>query len=1310
MHDGSVFRQALSTEVLPGVPGYAVVEKIGAGGYSNVFKAVHERTGQQVALKVMRALDAAPQDLQRQHERFEREMALVSGLQHPYIVRLLDKGWTNGGDPYAVFELVGGETLGQYMARLGPLPAPLAGELMLQVLDALVCAHREGVVHRDLKPSNIMVSVAGAAAQIKILDFGVSGLALGFRAAGHVSLTHTGESIGTPSYCAPEQIRGEPPTPQCDLYAWGLIFLECLTGHPAIPSDNLADVLHLQLSQQEVPLPPGLIGHPLATLLRRVLKKKPQERCRDAAELWSDLRATPLHDLVGVLAPQDAPVGQASDQTPLASSYFQHRRQISTLCCHLSARPLGGPDTVDIEALEIVQIDLVNQLKDVATRYGGWVADTFVEQVLVYFGYPYAADGDAVRAARTAMDMVALVAERVRALGGGGRIAVHVRIGMDTGMVVHALNEVPIGLTVRRACNLAQLAEPGRVLVGAASVQCLQRHARFTDNPLADLVQAQWGIATAYLAELNAPDLSSQGDTPMVGRQAQAAALREAVGAAAAGQGRVVALIGEAGIGKSRMVEELTRMGGGPLADVLVFFCAQEYRNRALYPVLQWFRQQLASPGHEEGEATALRQHLETLGGDITQLLPIFCDWLYLPLPAGGASTLAPQVQKQCLLEALVRSLRARGGGRPGVVVFEDLHWADPTSLEFIEVLRASPWGQALTLVLTARPGVQHAVLKEATCITLGRLDQAATLEVASHCIGGAPMSPDVADLVFQRTEGIPLFIQEIISMMKERHLVCEHGTWRMKRGSRAQDVPLTLRDLLIGRLDRLGTAKEVAQLAAVLGRTFERELMLVASGLPPETLDGHLDTLVRQEILQAREHQGRPGYAFRHALIQDATRETLSQASAIGIHRQVAQALVSHFAHRVLENPGDLARHHAGAQDFDEAVRRGIDAVSLAVSHSLHKEALAHAHEVLQWNANRPGGPSSWRDELRLNDLIIPVLMVVEGYGDRSIEAVSDRSIELDRQLRRDGAHEGMDHHTQWALTQYQHMRSNRGAARQQAAYLVSAARDSGNVSDLVDSLPLLGLCLATDGDPEAGCLLYEEAVALYDPARDRHAMARNGIDPKVHALTNKAMAETVCDRIDAARASLAQAMDWALTIGHAPSIAICHVYVAQCAYLAGERDLDEVRRQQDAFFEATPDLQFLKQYPQAIFDHGQGLTAHQLAFSSFRLASQQSYLHSLYEAVLASTLIEQGAYEQAQARLTHAMAWCDEHGEQAFVAHLAWLEGKLLRLVQAPEARWKDKVRWAASTALRQRASLFERRARELMEGGERVRLAVV
>jgi len=290
---------AYESRILPGAilkGRYEILSALGQGGFGKVYQARQLATGQSVAVKVLCLDGFAVSSWDRQLARFHREMQLCAQLHHPNIVRLIDSGQMDDGGLYTVFEFVPGKTLAKVLAEEGALEPAEAGHLLGQILDALSCAHAEGVVHRDLKPSNIMVIATGARRNALVLDFGIGALTEASPVEGWTRLTPTNEALGSPGYAAPEQMRCQPPTPRSDIFSWGLVFLECLTGRRVFDGP-LPVMLRQQLGGDPVPIPPALRAHPLGEILRRATDKSVETRSGDAAEL---LRALDACDLRGL--------------------------------------------------------------------------------------------------------------------------------------------------------------------------------------------------------------------------------------------------------------------------------------------------------------------------------------------------------------------------------------------------------------------------------------------------------------------------------------------------------------------------------------------------------------------------------------------------------------------------------------------------------------------------------------------------------------------------------------------------------------------------------------------------------------------------------------------------------------------------------------------------------------------------------------------------------------------------------------------------------------------------------------------------
>src|SRR5215510_9363246 len=375
---------SLSTEPQLQIPtifqgGYEILSELGRGSFGRVYKARQLSTSQDVAIKILRLHpEDGVEDVRVQTDRFRREMRLCSELAHPNIVRVIDSGESPTGILYTVFEFVPGSTLKAVLAAEGKLGMRESVHLMGQVLDALSCAHARGVVHRDLKPENIMVTKTGVRRNALVLDFGLGGLARDVRDWQLPRITATREMMGTPCYAAPEQLRGEPPSTRSDLYSWGLIFLECLTGELAVSGASAHEVILKQIGPDPIPIPTWLRPQRIGRLLEAVTAKQIEKRDVTIEGLLQALGLSEFDEL------QDADVVAKSQPLPAGE-----RRQLTLVCCRLGITRVDGEpiDLEEVDALLHAQHAIIGEL---AGRSDGHIAGIMADRILLAFGYPHA--------------------------------------------------------------------------------------------------------------------------------------------------------------------------------------------------------------------------------------------------------------------------------------------------------------------------------------------------------------------------------------------------------------------------------------------------------------------------------------------------------------------------------------------------------------------------------------------------------------------------------------------------------------------------------------------------------------------------------------------------------------------------------------------------------------------------------------------------------------------------------------------------------------------------------------------------------
>lgn len=1135
------------------VPGYDLMEPLGAGGYGTVYRATQRHTGHVVAIKVVKL-----QDGQQRVARFHRETRLCAALHHPHIVQLLDKG-EQGDCVYGVFEYVPGETLKSLIRRRGALTAADTRHLMAEVLDALDCAHRAGIVHRDLKPDNVMVSFTGAVPHAKVLDFGISTLLPLHRDIHFASLTVTEECLGTPAYSAPEQLRGELPSVKSDLYAWGLMFLECLTGAPAIDGDSAAEIFHRQLDPQEVPLPAEIAAHPVAVLLRHALKKKAAERCGSASALLAELARVRLDDLVGVLRSAGQRRDDALTRTVASARAFSERRQLTVLCCSVAVWPDAGEseeaqDTArpsEIENLELLQRDELARFSEAATRRGGLLAGTLGDRMIVLFGYPHASDTDARQAGMTALELTALGRSRSAVVRQAHGAHLGIRMGMHTGMAVVAAGEIPSGHAVSVAMRLEGMADMGSLLASESSRRLLSRHLRFDEAGSVPLPGQPAGMRTYRLnadLPLSLPTEPVAGSPVRdafsrlcVGRDQELAQLRADWTQAAQGHGRAVWIRGEPGIGKSCLVDVLREHVANEGWPSVGAQCQPEHQNNALMPVLALLRQQLeaAAGTSPESQRHRLQQALQAAGCDAEAAMPIFCSWLSLPMGEHLASQMSPAMQKTLLLQSTARWLLHMAAAAPLLLVIEDVHWADPTTVELLDQLIAQLQEWRVLLVLTARPEWRKPASLAAECIEVRRLDDDEAAQLARQVL--APRAVDAAVIrnIVARTDGVPLFVQEMARMLLDAYLTEKNGTWVFRDSAQPAAIPVTLRDSLVSRFDRLGPAKSLLQLAATIGRAFDAQLLCACAGSTRESVDEQLALLRDAGLVVPDEPSGAGAFLFRHALIRDTAYECMLIAQRRQQHWRVAQTLERHWPERVAAEPGGVAQHWADAGEHAQAVAHAVRQLRLTQHRSLNDETIAYARHIDGWVAQLAGNAQR-EARLDVNSYVTQAMMNKHGWAHAQVvERIALSQELLDDTVPRDKQVQHL-----WTMITFHHVASNRHEVRRLSHRLLDHARQQQDRGVFVAAQTYLGLAHYSDGRFAMAEGALTDGIECYHPVAHAHHAADFGFDTRVWATAGRALVRWFTGHDEAASTDADHAVRWAREMAHIPSLSMALLY----------------------------------------------------------------------------------------------------------------------------------------------------------------------
>ena len=648
---------------------------------------------------------------------------------------------------------------------------------------------------------------------------------------------------------------------------------------------------------------------------------------------------------------------------------------------------------------------------EVIQRFDGHVAQYLGDGLLVYFGYPQAHEDDAQRAVRAGLGILDAMGTLNTRLERAKGMRLAVRIGIHTGPVVVGTmgsggrhEQLALGETPNLAARLQSLAAPDTVAISEATHRLVQGYFRCDDlgSPSLKGIETPmrvYRVVGESAAQSRLDVAGGTGLTPLVGREHEVGLLRERWAQSRDGLGQVVLLSGEAGIGKSRLVRVLTERVADEGAPWLTLRCSPYHTNSAFYPViehlqrlLQWHRD--ATPA---ARLATLEQALQTVGLPLAEVVPLLATLLSLPVPEQYPPlALSPQRQKQKTQEALVAWLLAETVRQPVLAVWEDLHWADPSTLELLELLLDHVPTARLLLVLTARPEFRPpwAPRSYVTQLTLTRLPRHQIEEMVLRVTGGKPLPAEVLAQVVAKTDGIPLFVEELVKTILEAGLVQEAADRYVLTGPLPPlAIPATLQDALMARLDRLAVVKDVAQLGAVLGREFAYELLRAVAPLDEATLQQALAQLVEAELLYQRGMPPQATYVFKHALIQDTAYQSLLKSTRQQYHQRIAQVLEQQFPETVETQPELLAQHYTEAGLIAQAIPYWQRAGQRAIERSANLEAISHLTKGLELLNTLPDTPEHRQQELDVQTTLGLALSATKGLAAPEVAAAYHRA-----------------------------------------------------------------------------------------------------------------------------------------------------------------------------------------------------------------------------------------------------------------------------------------------------------------------------
>jgi class 3 adenylate cyclase/predicted ATPase/ABC-type transport system involved in cytochrome c biogenesis ATPase subunit len=989
------------------------------------------------------------------------------------------------------------------------------------------------------------------------------------------------------------------------------------------------------------------------------------------------------------------------------------RRQLTVMFCDL----VGSTTlTVRLDPEDMRQVIRAYQdaCSGVVARYDGFVAQFLGDGILAYFGFPRAHEDDAARAVHAGLEITEVVA----GLQTPACEKLSVRVGIATGLVViggltaHGSRQEQevVGDTPNLAKRLQDLAEPGGVVLSAATRRLLG--VRFRLKELRPRVVKGLAEPVKTFAALGVSQSESRFEaahasrlTGLVGRQAESAELLARQRRAWAGHGQIVLISGEAGIGKSRLcawlADEITKTQHGRIR----YQCSPYHRDSALYPFARQFERAagIAPKQPPEVKLDKLERVLGPAIDRMNEVAPLIASMLSIPFGARyPAMSLSPDQQRRLTLSALRDQVEGLAKKQPLLILFEDAHWADATSLEVLDLLRKSVPRLPALLLITFRPEFEApwSASPDVATVTLGRLDRVQAKTLVARVAGGRELPAEVLAQIVAKTDGVPLFVEELTKHVLESGLLVEGpDCYRLDGPLPPLAIPSTLQDSLMARLDRLAAVKDIAQIGAAIGREFSYTLLHAVVGRDEPTLQAALAQLEDSELVFRSGEPPAARYTFKHALVRDTAYESLLKSRRQILHQKIAETLREHFADIVESEPELLAHHFTEAGLARTAIEYWGRAGDLALHRSAFKEAIAHLGKAIEMTEAVAGAADQTGGKLNLHVAYAHAMIAAHGHGAPQTVAAFVRAHEL----AADSADMQARSSSNYGLWAGSYLHGDLPGMFEPAQAFLRDAETRPGWPEAGVAHRVYGVTQWFTGNFVEARTHLEHAAAVFDPERDRDLAFRFGQDVGVSAMVYLSIVLWPLGEVDRAREIAAAAAARIAQLNHLATstygLMHCAMFeiiarnAARAAPLA--KALSSVAREHrialwtgfGAFLEAWVELEsrpasvaLLNMRRAAALLDAEGVGA----------------FKPLVKASLAEAEARNGELKAALATLEGALDDFDRAGQRWFNAEIHRMRGEiLLKLNPADPALAVDAFLTAVGVAQGQKTRGFELRA---------------
>jgi predicted ATPase len=939
--------------------------------------------------------------------------------------------------------------------------------------------------------------------------------------------------------------------------------------------------------------------------------------------------------------------------------------------------------------------------------------------ILVLFGYPHAHEDDPVRALHAGLDIIEAIENLDHQYYPQLKIHLQVRIGVATGLVVAgdligkgaAEEQAVYGETPNLAARLQSHAIPGSMLVSEITHDLTNNHFNFDFlgcEQLKGIAQAVklFQVKSVVDAKLVKRSTSDQEGIRLVGREAEMALLLNCWERAKAEHDQLILLSAEAGIGKSSLVNAFKRELAADSATRIFYYCSPYNINSAYFPIIE--RLQRAAGIKKRNSAAEkidkIKRFLKLPNIELKRALPAIAALLSVPYEQDSDfAGMSPVEQKREILSMLIEIVKAMSQGQALYLIIEDIHWIDPSTLEFIHHLIDAMRDQAFLLVLTSRPEIDLAQMRlnQAMMLQLNRLSKKQSIDVIHQITGGKQLPDEALERVLAKTDGVPLFIEEFTRSLLESGQLVETGSgFEMEAQLTAMAVPTSIQDSMAARLDRQPNSKSVVQQASVIGRRFSFDLLLRLTSQERNHLRETLDNLVTVNVLVRRGMEEEAIYEFRHALLRDAAYQSLLNTERKRIHTNLASLLIAEQAEVVKMQPEIIAQHLTEGGDYVSSLDYWYRAGERSKFQSANVEAIAHFNQGIKIIKQMPEGGSRDRRELEFFMALGPALMATRGFAVSEVEEAYERGLELANQV---GTTEQI-YTVTWGSWLFRQQRGEMDVATHLADELLTLSEHSDDGGVQLQANHAAWTTALRIGKFAECCEYAEQGVGLYQTELHRDmAFVFGGHDPGVCALQHSAISRWILGYPEQAARYKNRLLEHIEHINHPFSSALAKHFAAMVNVLMNlyEETAELAKKTIETcdMYGVAPQyrnssLVFLGWAQYAAGNTGDGLHAMRSGLDIHRKAPARAHEPFLIT-MLATASLEQGLIDEASALVGEGLEQIERTGELTWKAELMRLDAELMLVDCGRQADGSERLRQAIAVAQSQNARSLELRA---------------